>query len=59
MPPDERLNGFSHLRSIFLNNQEVIFIKDGKLDLGKWQSIFYIETDLGKENRALDIAIIS
>lgn len=48
--PDERINGHSHLKSLFLNSGELIPIVDGKLALGKWQSIFFIELD-GPRNR--------
>ncbi len=58
VPPDERLNGYSHIRAMFLNYQETIPIIDGKLDLGKWQSIFYIECDPGKQERFFSIYIL-
>jgi secondary thiamine-phosphate synthase enzyme len=58
VPPEERRNGFSHLRAMLLNHQQVIPIIDGKLDLGQWQKIFYIECDLGKDNRSYNICII-
>ncbi len=45
VPPDERRNGFSHLRAMLLNHQEMVPIVNGKLDLGKWQRLFYIECD--------------
>lgn len=57
VPPDERRNGYSHLRAMLMTNQVFIPIFDGKLDLGKWQRIFYIEHDLGKENRTFNIII--
>ena len=58
VPPEERRNGFSHLRAMLLNHQETIVIVDGKLDLGKWQAIYYIECDLGKENRTFNVCIL-
>lgn len=45
VPPDERINGFSHLRALFFNHSETIPIKDGVPQLGKWQSVFAIECD--------------
>ena len=51
VPPDERLNGYSHLRAMLLNYQETIPVIKGKLDFGKWQSLFYIECDPGKQDR--------
>jgi len=58
VPPEERRNGYSHLRAMLLNHQETIPIIEGKLDLGKWQKIFYIECDMGKEDRTYNILII-
>ncbi len=58
VPPEERRNGYSHLRAMLLNHQEVIPVINGKLDLGKWQKIFYIECDLGKEDRTYNIIIL-
>lgn len=45
VPPEERLNGYSHLRTLFFNTSEFIPVKDGKLDIGKWQSVFLVELD--------------
>ena len=42
---DERINAFSHLRGLFFNSSESVPIKNGKLLLGKWQSIFFVELD--------------
>jgi secondary thiamine-phosphate synthase enzyme len=58
VPPDERRNGYSHLRAMLLNNQVIIPIINSKLDIGKWQKLFYIECDLGKEDRTYNIIII-
>ena len=58
VPKNERRNGYSHLRAMLLNPQTIIPIIDGKLDLGKWQKIFYIECDLGKEDRTYNILIM-
>jgi secondary thiamine-phosphate synthase enzyme len=58
VPPDERRNGYSHIRAMFLNFQETIPLQQGKLDLGKWQSIFYVECDPGKQERFLTIYLM-
>jgi secondary thiamine-phosphate synthase enzyme len=58
VPPDERRNGFSHLRAMLLNYQEIIPVVEGRLDLGKWQSIFFIDCDFGKENRTYNICLV-
>ena len=42
---DERINAFSHMRGLYFNSSETVPIKNGKLLLGKWQSIFFVELD--------------
>jgi secondary thiamine-phosphate synthase enzyme len=44
-PPDERINGHSHLKALLLGASETIPIKNNLLCLGKWQSIFYMDLD--------------
>jgi secondary thiamine-phosphate synthase enzyme len=56
-PPDERINGHAHLRSLILNSNEVIPIENFSLSLGNWQSIFFIELD-GKRDREIKVTII-
>ena len=38
-------NADSHLRAILLGNSVVVPITDGKLDLGTWQRIMFVELD--------------
>ena len=42
---NERINAFSHMRGLFFNTSETVPVSDGKLLLGKWQSIFFVELD--------------
>lgn len=44
---DERINAYSHLRTLFFNTSETIPVENGKLMLGKWQDIHFIELDPG------------
>ena len=45
VPADERVNGHSHIRSLFFNSSETIPVDSGKLILGEWKKIFGIELD--------------
>ena len=45
MTPDESPNGHSHCRSLLLSSSATLNIVDGVLQLGRWQSIFFIELD--------------
>ncbi len=51
-------NASSHLKSFLLGSSETIPIIDGELDLGTWQSIFFIELDGPRTNRAIDLVFI-
>lgn len=44
-PPDERINGHSHIRSMMFNSSETIPVDQGELLLGAWKSIFVVELD--------------
>ena len=56
VPPHERINGHSHLKSLLINSSETIPIIDGKLQMGQWQRIFFIEFDPGRD-RELTIMV--
>lgn len=45
VPINERVNGFSHMRQLFFDVSVDIPVEDGKMLLGKWQSVFLIEFD--------------
>ena len=45
MTPNERPNGHSHCRHLFLGASETVPIVAGRLALGRWQRIFVIELD--------------
>lgn len=51
-------NASSHLKAFLLGSSETIPIIDGKLDLGTWQSIFFIELDGPRTNRIVDLVFI-
>lgn len=45
MTEDECPNGHSHCQHLLLSTSETIPIIDGKMKLGRWQSIFLVELD--------------
>lgn len=51
-------NAVAHLKSIILGNSESIPIIDGKLVLGRWQSIFLAEFD-GPKTRKLSVTLLN
>lgn len=46
-------NGDSHLKALLIHHQVIVPISAGKLDLGRWQRIFYAEFDGQREKRVL------
>ena len=51
-------NAKSHLKSFLLSSSETIPISNGKLDLGTWQSVFFIELDGPRKNRTINLTFI-
>ena len=51
-------NAHSHLKATFLGPSKAIPIKDGKLDLGTWLSIFVINFDIYPREREIVIKIL-
>lgn len=45
VPHNERINGHSHIRSMFFQNSENVPVEKGKLILGEWKKIFFVELD--------------
>ncbi len=52
-------NAKSHLKSFLLSSSETIPISNGKMDLGTWQSVFFIELDGPRKNRTINLKFIS
>ena len=51
-------NASSHLRAFLLGSSETIPLVDGRLDLGTWQSVFFIELDGPRRGRTIDLTFI-
>lgn len=51
-------NASSHLKGLLLSSSETIPIKNAKMDLGTWQSVFFVELDGPRNNRVIDLSII-
>lgn len=51
-------NARSHLKSFLLSSSECLSIRNNRLDLGTWQSVFFIELDGPRHNRTISLTII-
>jgi secondary thiamine-phosphate synthase enzyme len=47
--PDERTNGHAHCRALLLGTSVCVNIVDGRLVLGRWQRLFFVELDGPRE----------
>jgi len=56
-PLDGRHNAHSHLLGLFMNSSETIPFSQGKLLLGQWQSIFFVELDGPRNERSVLLQI--
>ncbi len=55
---DDRPNARGHLMAMLMPHAETIPIVDGKLKLGQWQSIFFVEVDGPRPERRLFVQVI-
>ncbi len=51
MCDDECRNGHSHCKAIHLPTSVTLNVIDGKLQLGTWQKIFFVELDHSRERK--------
>ena len=52
-PIDGRHNAHSHLLGLFMNSSETIPFAAGKMLLGEWQSVFFVELDGPRDERTI------
>ena len=51
-------NAKSHLKSFLLSSSECLPVKNSRLDLGTWQSVFFIELDGPRRNRTVTLTMV-
>lgn len=51
-------NAFAHLRSMFLTPSKVLPVANGTLQIGTWQSLFWIEAEQRPRTRTVEVHII-
>ncbi len=57
-PVDDRPNAHAHLAGLFMNATESIPVTDGRLLLGGWQSILFVDLDGPREARTVHVHIL-
>jgi secondary thiamine-phosphate synthase enzyme len=56
VPEDEPINAHAHLMAMMLSTSEMIPIMDGKLLLGTWQSVLFLDLD-GPRQRSVYVQV--
>jgi secondary thiamine-phosphate synthase enzyme len=51
-------NARSHLKSFLLSSSECVPVKNSKLDLGTWQSVFFVELDGPRQGRTVTLTMV-
>ena len=51
-------NAYAHLRSVLLPPDRTIPIIEGKVELGTWQSVLFVETDVHPRRRTVIIQVL-
>jgi secondary thiamine-phosphate synthase enzyme len=57
LSPDERVNGHAHCRALLLGVSACLNVVDGRLNLGRWQRVFFVELD-GPREREISIMML-
>ena len=53
IPPDEPRNAHAHLIALMLGNQLTLPVVEGKLGIGRWQSVLLVELDGPRHRQVL------
>ena len=51
-------NATCHLKSFLLSSSETLPVKNSKLDLGTWQSVFFVELDGPRSSRTVNLTFV-
>src|SRR5690606_11493626 len=54
--PGERRNGHAHCRAMLFRVSETIHVLDGRLALGRWQRVMFVELD-GPQRREVSVMV--
>lgn len=57
LTPGERRNGHAHCRAALLRASESVAVIDGRLALGRWQRLLFIDCD-GGQRRELSVTLL-
>lgn len=56
---DDRLNAHAHLLGLFMTASESVPLSDDVLEIGSWQSLFFVELDGPREKREVILHLLA
>jgi len=57
LAPGERANGHAHCRALLLGSSASLNVANGRLQLGRWQRVFFVELD-GPRTREVSVLVV-
>ena len=51
LEPQEKSNGHAHCKALFLPSSETVNVVEGRMQLGRWQRVFFVELDCARERQ--------
>jgi secondary thiamine-phosphate synthase enzyme len=51
-------NAHAHLRSLLLGNSVTLPVRHGKLKLGTWQAIMFVDFDGPRSHRKVEVTVV-
>ena len=57
LAPNERPNGHAHCHALLLGSSKSLNIADGRVQLGRWQRVFFVELD-GPRVREVSVLVL-
>lgn len=55
--PEERPNGHAHARALLVGPSKILNVREGRVALGRWQSVFLVELD-GPRTRTISLTVM-
>lgn len=55
---DGRPNAWGHVMALLMDASAVVPLRDGRLDLGPWQAVFFVELDGPREHRRACVQVM-
>jgi secondary thiamine-phosphate synthase enzyme len=55
---DDRPNAWGHLMALLMGASEILPVRDGEIELGNWQAVFFVELDGPRRERKAVVRVL-